>query len=123
MLWEGIAVEQVMKIMKSDGVTRGLVIILCCLLVYSFSWAESRYARVEDLTTLQQTVELGFESIAINDASAEIRDVKLSLQMAKATGSPETDVTRINDQLEHAKSYKKCLVDRGTNCAHLRDVE
>lgn len=123
MFWEGIAMDQVMKILKNERISMGVLVLFVCSLFIGYSWADSRFARVEDLTTLQQTVELGFESIAINDASAEIRDIKLSLQMARAVGSSETEVVRINDELTHAKSYKKCLVTRGTNCAHLREVE
>jgi hypothetical protein len=43
--------------------------------------------------------------------------------MAQATESTAGNLKRIDDELTHAKNYKKCLVNRGTNCEHLREVE
>lgn len=122
MVW-GPIMAQGLNLMKNERISGGALILLVCTLYFSFVWADERFAKVEDLKTLQETVEIGFESIAINDASAEIRDVKLSAQIAKATDAPEGDQDRIQEQLEHAVAYKQCLVERGTNCAHLREVE
>jgi hypothetical protein len=91
--------------------------------MYGFTWADERFAKKEELHQLQRTVETGFESIKIEGASQEIRDVKLSKQIAIATGAPPESLEAIEDQLEHARAYKQCLVERGSNCEHIRDVE
>ena len=121
MFWGSIAMDQVLKFIGSARISGGALILLTVAMFWVHAWADNRFAKVEDLTTLQETVEIGFESIAINDASAEIRDIKLSLQVAKSTDSE--DIGRIMEQLEHARDYKECLVNRGSNCAHLREVE
>jgi hypothetical protein len=123
MFWEGIAVDQVMKIMKSERISMGVLVLFVCSLFIGISWADGRFAKIEDLTTLQHTMELGFESIAINDASAEIRDIKLSMQLAQAVDPSESTTKRIEEELEHAVDYKKCLVRREPNCEYLREVE
>jgi hypothetical protein len=123
MIWGGLMVEQAIKLLKSERISGGALVLLAATLFWVHAWASDEFAKVEDLEKLQTTVDEGFESIAINDASQEIRDIKLSLQVAKATTADKDDLARIQDQLTHAIDYKKCLVDRGTNCEHLREVE
>lgn len=127
MIWGAWVMEQAMTVAGRVKISLAVVIMTAVFVIsggmWAYAWADGEFARVEDLTRLQHTVDTGFEKIAINDASAEIRDRKLSLQMAMATQAPPTEVDRINEELNHAKNYKQCLVDRGSNCEHLREVE
>ncbi len=123
MVWGTVVMEQFTNLFKNERISVAALILVVGGLFWVHAWADERFAKVEDLVQLQQTVETGFESIAIESASQEIRDVKLSKQIAQATGSPETAITRIQERLDHVVSYKQCLVERGSNCEHLRDVE
>lgn len=122
MFW-GAIIGQSMKIFKNEYISVGALVLLACGLFWVHAWADDKFAKVEDLITLQQTVEIGFESIAIENASQEIRDIKLSKQMALAINSPAAIVEGIDDELVHVVRYKQCLIERGTNCEHLRQVE
>lgn len=122
MFW-GSMMEQVLDLLKHERISAGALVLLACTLFWVHAWADDKFATIDDLQALQQTVVEGFESILISDASAEIRDIKLSQQMAKATGAPIEELGRIQEQLEHAEAYKSCLVKQEPNCDHLRDVQ
>ncbi len=120
MFWGAIIMETVLKILRNERFSGGALILLGCMMFWVYGWADSTYAKKAELQQLQQTVESGFESIKIEGASQEIRDVKLSKQIALAIGG---DTEQIEERLLAAKSYKQCLVERGSNCEHLREVE
>lgn len=91
-----------------------------------YAWADTTHAELvpkADFDQLQHEVAVGFEKMDLNDASQEIRDIKLSLQIAKATAASDAELARITDELEHAQAYKECLRARGPNCEHLKEVE
>lgn len=123
MFWGTVIMETVLKILRNERFSGGALILLGCTMFWVYGWADSTYAKKAELQQLQQTVESGFESIAIEGASQEIRDVKLSKQIALAIGSTPENMELIEERLAHARDYKQCLVERGTNCEHLRDVE
>lgn len=132
---------QSMTILKNERISGGALVLMATALFSMYAWADNRHQALEDnsaarhaqniedmvskeeFNVLQRTVDAGFENIGIDDASAVIRDAKLSLQMAKATDASDNEIARINDELSHAVDYKSCLVRRGSNCEHLRNVE
>lgn len=140
MFW-GTLLESAMKILKNERISGGALILMGAALFSMYAWADTAHnildensktrhqqnieemVSKEEFEELQATVDVGFEEINLNDASAEIRDIKLSRQIAQATGAGDDEVARIEDQLNHAKAYKSCLVERRPNCDHLREVE
>jgi hypothetical protein len=123
MFWGIKIMDWVLKVLKNERISFAALVLVVCGLYWVHSWADERFAKVENLVSLQSAVDLGFESISIENASQEIRDIKLSKQIAQATGASDTTVKQIDERLAHAVSYKNCLVERGSNCEHLRDVE
>lgn len=115
--------DWVLRILKSERISGGALVLLAFGLFWLHGWADANFARLSDLAAITNTMESGFESLAIENASAEIRDIKLSKQIAEHDNPGRIGLERIDLQLEHAIAYKQCLVIRGTNCEHLREVE
>lgn len=132
MVW-GTVMSQALGVLKNERISGGALIIMAACLYAMYAWADGAHANMaashaelvkqEEFNQLKKDVEHGFEQMELNDASQQIRDIKLSLQVAQATSAPDTEIRRIEDALDHAKSYKSCLVRREPNCEHLREVE
>ena len=123
MFWGVRIMDWVLKVLKNERISVAALVLVVCGLYWLQVWADDRFAQVEDLVSLQSAVELGFESISIENASQEIRDIKLSKQIAQAASATQQEIDRIDEQLGHVVAYKQCLVERGSNCEHLREVE
>lgn len=133
--------DQLLEALKSEKVSVGVLLLLLPLMVTAHAWAVAQHNQLEnrsqdrhkendeklvsktEFEQLEQTVDAGFEAMTLNDASQEIRDIKLSLQVAEATSAPESVLARIRDELDHAVRYKECLRAREPNCEHLKEVE
>ena len=122
LLWS-VLMEQLLKAIKNEKISSGVLVLLIVVAWGAYAWAEDRYVKQSEFSELQTSVREGFESIEINDASQAIRDIKLEVLITKVTSGSSAEVTRLSDELTHAVDYKKCLVGRGPNCQHLREVE
>ncbi len=137
MFW-GVIMAHALKILKNERISGGALILMAAALWSMYAWAdrahtalnESSIARhqnnidtmvsKQEFNALQKTVELGFESIVIDEASAVIRDIKFSRQLAQSTKASINEIAGIDEKLQQAKDYKDCLVGREHNCEKLR---
>lgn len=133
--------EQVLGAMKNEKVSASVFGLLLFISVYAFSWANRQHELVADasvkseqynhdqeelkkqLGQLTDAVTEYIDDAKIVDASQLIRDKQLALQIAHATSEPESEIKRITAQINQAKSYRTCLINRRPNCKHLKPPE
>jgi len=121
--WSTAIMEQVIGALKNEKISAGVLVAMVALAWWAHSWAEEEFVKKGEFSELQRTVNDGFESIEINDASQVIRDIKLELLITKATSGSNKELADLGDELSHAEAYKDCLVKRQPNCHHLKNVE
>lgn len=109
--------------LKDQKISIAVLGLCVSAMIYAYAWADEKFASQSELKQLTQLVIDHTEEFRINNASQVIRDLKTDLRIAKATAAPETELHRLNEQLEHAEEYKDCLVSRRPNCRHLKDIE
>jgi hypothetical protein len=122
MLWSGV-MEQIFGALKEEKVSVAMIVVVVAGTFWMHSWASEKYVEKTEFQQLSKLMIDHTEEYRINNASQIIRDLKTNIRIAKATQAPEFDLDRLEEELEHAEQYKKCLVDRRPNCKHLRDVE
>jgi hypothetical protein len=115
--------EQIIGALRNEKISAGVLVALIGIAWWAYSWSEDRFVNQDEFSTLQRTVNEGFESIEINDAGQVIRDIKLEITIVKAAQGTQAEIDHLNEELEHAKAYKECLVKQGPNCQHLKEVE
>lgn len=119
-IWSGQIMEQILGAVKNEKISSGVLILLVAMAWYAHGWANGEFVKKDEFSKLQKTVTDGFESIEINDASQEIRDIKMKILITKATAG---DTEGLDAELTAVKKYKACLVARSPNCKHLKVVE
>ena len=122
LLWSKL-MEQLVGMFKNEKISSTVLALILLGAWWAYGWANDEFVKKGEFAKLQTTVSEGFENIEINDASQVIRDLKLKVMITKATGGPSSEVTRHEERLGHAESYKTCLVEQKPNCEHLKDVE
>jgi hypothetical protein len=108
--------EQLLGVLKNEKISASVMVVMILVAWWAHAWAEEEFASKSEVTE-------GFENIEINDAGQIIRDIKLEVLITKATSGDTTRLSNLAEELEHAKAYKLCLVERKPNCQHLKEVE
>jgi hypothetical protein len=122
-VWSSVIMEQILGAIKNEKVSSSVLVLLVAVAWWAHSWAEEEFVKKGEFSELQNSVSGGFESIEINDAGQIIRDIKLEILITKATSDDTTRLSDLDEELEHAKAYKQCLVKQEPNCQHLKEVE
>lgn len=124
----GLIMEKIIGALENEKVSSTLAGFLAIFVYVGYVWADTQHANLvskdefaqlkEEVEAISASVNNGFEDSEIRDASQIVRDIKLELRIAQATGG--TDTETLKEDLKHAEDYKDCLIDRKPNCEHKR---
>lgn len=128
--WGQRGMSDLLEAVKKEKISSGVLILVATLAVYAVGFADERYVKKEDLTPVQEQIDRieqvqaeHVEEFKIVSATNAISDIKRDIVLAQATGASESDILRLEDELEHKEEYKRCLVRQEPNCKHLWDAE
>lgn len=126
----GKMMDQIVGAFRDEKISLGLLGIVAMLAWYSFAWANEKHEDLvhksqfeKEIGALTKLMTEHTEEFRIVNASQLIRDLEVQLELAEATGKSESEIIHIGEEIQEAKTYRRCLIDRKPNCQHLKPPE
>lgn len=121
--WGSVMVEQVTSSLKNEKVSLSVLALLGMCAVWMYGWANEEFVRQSEFKELNDLMVTHTEEFRITNASQIIRDLELQLQIAQAADSSSGVIQHIEGEIQEAKVYRKCLIERRPNCYHMKPPE
>lgn len=116
-------VDQIIGLLKNEKISASIIIMFGFTMWWIYGWAEERYVTRTDFGELKEIMVEHIDDMQIVNASQFIRDKELALTVCIATGRPELEIQHLKDEINEAKAYRACLIERRPNCKHLKPPE
>lgn len=108
--------EYALGVLRNEKISSSVLVLILIGAWWAYGWANEEFAKKSEVSE-------GFERIEINNASQDIRGIKIEVLLTEALGGSAREMGLLAEELAHATAYKHCLVKQEPNCEHVKEVE
>lgn len=119
----GQLMEQALGVLRNEKISAGLLAALIVSLWAIHAWANDEFVKKSEFQELTTLMVAHTEEFRIVNASQLIRDLEMKREIAEATAKSDSEIEHLDEEINEAKTYRKCLIDRKPNCIHIKPPE
>jgi len=118
------SMEAILNLIKNEKISGTLLIFVLMGAWYAHGWANDEFVKRDDFDRLTAMITEHVEDMRIVTASQIVRDKEVLLQVALHAAdqdpSKKNEIGHIEREIDQAKAYRQCLIEKRPNCKHLK---